>query len=66
MAKDKLVNGTALGAIVGITLFWGSGIRDWIMDTFSAPSQLSFLGDLGLPLIVIGIFTLAGYLIDKY
>lgn len=66
MAKDKLINGTVMGALLGAAIFWGSGIKDWIITSFSLPSQLSFLGDSGLPLIAIGILTLAGYLIDKY
>jgi len=61
--KDKLVNGIVLGALLGAAIVWGAQIYTWILLT--VPQSWMVLGSASLPIYVIGIGALAGYIIDR-
>ena len=63
MRKDKLLNGTILGALAGFLIWQGAPIYTWLL--INIPSYWLKLGDLSLPLYLIGAGALIGYIVDK-
>jgi len=66
--KENIVNGTVLGAAVGVAFLYGDKVREPLLDFINnnLPDSLSFLGSLAIPIIVIGGLALVGYIVDKY
>lgn len=63
-AKDKVKNGTILGAILGACIVWGDKIYSSIDSII--PSTWNFLGSFTVPAIIILVSVIVGYCIDKY
>ena len=61
--KDKLLNGVVLGAMLGAAIVWGAPIYSWLI--INIPSTWLVLGDLSLPIYIIGVGALAGYFVDR-
>lgn len=61
--KDKLLNGTVLGAVAGFLIWQGAPIYTWLLETI--PPAWYALGDLSLPLYLIAVGALVGYIVDK-
>ncbi len=61
--KDKLVNGVILGALFGAMIIWGAQIYTWLQTT--VPTTWLVLGEFSLPVYIIGLGALAGYLVDR-
>lgn len=62
--KDKLINGMVLGALAGFFIWQGAAIYSWLL--INIPSYWLKLGDLSLPIYLIGTGGLIGYLIDRW
>lgn len=62
--KDDLFNGVVLGGLLGAAIVLGAPIYTWIIET--VPPAWFVLGDLSLPLYIIGAGMLLGWIIDKY
>ena len=63
MKKDKLINGVVLGGLLGAAIVWGAPVYTWIIET--VPPAWCVLGNLSLPLYLIGAGALVGYIVDK-
>ena len=61
--KDDLFNGVVLGGLLGAAIVWGAPIYTWIIET--VPSAWLVLGNSSLPLYLIGVGALIGYIVDK-
>ena len=61
--KDKLLNGLVLGALLGAAIVWGAPIYSWLI--INVPSAWLVLGDLSLPIYIIGAGAILGYIIDR-
>jgi len=62
--RDKVKNGTFLGGLLGLAIWQGANIYAWILGNF--PSEYLYLGEFSLPIYLIGIGALVGFIIDKY
>lgn len=62
--KDTLHNGIVIGILLGIALVWGQPVYDWIVSII--PTTWDWLGTYTIPIIVIGIAGLVGYIVDRY
>lgn len=60
---DNLQNGTILGALFGAAIVWGGGIYDWIVEM--VPLNWLLIGDLSIPLYLVGAGALIGYIVDR-
>jgi uncharacterized protein involved in cysteine biosynthesis len=65
---ENYKNGIVLGAVLGAAILWGDKLRDPLVKWLNSviPSQVSFLGALWAPLVIIGVCALVGYLVDKF
>ena len=61
--RDTLHNGTVLGALAGLFIWQGANIYSWLI--INIPSVWLKLGTYSLPIYLIGIGALAGYIIDR-
>ena len=61
--KDNLLNGVILGALFGRAIVGGKPVYTWLLA--NVPSTWLVLGELSLPVYVIGIGALAGYIVDR-
>ena len=61
--KDKLLNGIILGGLLGAAIVWGAPIYSWLI--INVPSAWLVLGDLSLPIYIIGAGAIIGYIIDR-
>lgn len=62
--KDTLQNGAILGAVAGLLMFYGDKVVNFV--TGWIPSKYMYFGDLSLLIYSVGIFSLVGYLLDRY
>ncbi len=60
---DNLRNGAVLGAIAGFIIWQGAGIYTWLLETI--PPAWYVLGDLSLPIYLIVVGALVGYMVDR-
>lgn len=60
---DSLSNGTVFGAIAGVLIVTGRSIYDAIVPRI--PENIQILGEYSLPIYIIGIFTVLGYVVDR-
>lgn len=67
MKVENLKNGIVLGSALGAAILWGDKIRDPIVNWLNSviPSQVSFLGAVWAPLVIIAVCALIGYIVDK-
>ena len=63
--RDTLANGSLLGGIAGALVVWGDKVYDWMVPLIP-DAWTSFGGDYSIPIIVIGVGALVGYLIDRF
>ena len=61
--KDKLLNGVILGAILGAAIVWGAPIYSWLI--INIPSAWLVVGDISLPIYIIGAGAWIGYVVDR-
>ena len=62
--KDKLLNGVILGAVFGAVIVWGATIYDWLLANI--PSTWLVLGELSVPVYVVGAGAVLGWAIDRW
>ena len=64
---ESYKNGIFLGGILGAAILWGDKVRDPLVNWLNSvmPSQVSFLGTLWAPIVIIGVCALIGLLVDK-
>ena len=60
---DSLKNGLVLGALLGAMIVWGAQIYSWLI--INVPTAWLILGEWSLPIYIIGVGALAGYIIDR-
>ena len=67
MKIENYKNGVVLGAVLGAAILWGDKIRGPLIEFLNSaiPKQVSFLGALWAPLIIIGVCALIGYIVDR-
>lgn len=63
--RDTLHNGTVLGAVAGALVVWGGKVNDFLMGIIPA-SWATFAGDWSIPIIIIALGGLVGYMVDRY
>jgi len=62
--RDKVRNGTVLGALAGLFIWQGANIYTFLIENF--PSAYLYLGEFSLPIYLIAFGALVGYIVDKY
>jgi hypothetical protein len=61
--RDNLLNGTILGGLFAAAIIWGGSIYGWMKEMI--PLEWLILGELSLPVYLLGIGALVGYIIDR-
>lgn len=61
---DNLRNGVILGALFGAAIVWGNKVYSFLI--LNIPSAWLKFGELSLPLYLIGIGAIVGYIIDRH
>ena len=62
---DNLTNGVVLGAAVGALIVWGETVKTWVTDIIPIDWINVFTEGTGLPIILIVISALVGYIVDR-
>lgn len=60
---DNLKNGTILGGIFGLVIVFGQAIYDFFVDII--PESWIFLGSWSIPVYLVLVGALLGYIIDR-
>ena len=63
--KDNLANGAVLGGITGALIIYGQRVYDWLVPLIPESWIGIFPDGYGIPVILIGIGVLLGYIIDR-
>ncbi len=61
--RDNLLNGTVLGGILAAAIIWGGTVYEWIEGI--VPVDWLVLGEWSLPVYLLGVGALVGYIIDR-
>lgn len=61
--KDTLHNGAILGGLLAAAIIWGGTVYGWIEGI--VPVDWLILGDFSLPVYLLGIGALVGYIVDR-
>jgi len=63
-AKDNLMNGAILGAVMGLAIVYSDKVIAFIEKTI--PETYRYLGAWSIPLYIIGGLALVGYILDRF
>ena len=61
--RDNLQNGAILGALLAAAIVWGSTVYEWIEGI--VPLDWLVLGEFSLPVYLLGLGALVGYIVDR-
>jgi len=61
--RDTLHNGTVLGALAGLFIWQGANVYSWLI--INIPTAWLKLGTYSLPIYLIGLGALVGYIVDR-
>ncbi len=61
--RDNLLNGIVLGALLAAAIIWGGTIYGWIEGI--VPVDWLVLGEWSLPVYLLGLGALIGYIVDR-
>jgi len=61
--SDNLLNGTIIGMIVGALVVWGQRVYDFVVPMI--PESWMIFGEFSVPVILIAIGGLIGYIVDR-
>lgn len=60
---DGLLNGSVLGGIAGALVVWGQTVYNYIVPMI--PESWQIFGEYSIPVIIIAIGVLIGYIVDR-
>ncbi len=63
--SDGLSNGIIAGGLAGSLVVWGETVKTWAMDIIPLSWIDVFPEGYGLPIILISIGALIGYIVDR-
>jgi len=61
--KDTLHNGAVLGALLAAAVIWGNIVYDWLIGVI--PAEWLILGEFSLPVYLLVVGALLGYVVDR-
>jgi len=61
--RDTLHNGTVLGALAGFFIWQGANVYSWLI--INIPTAWLKIGTYSLPIYLIGLGALVGYIVDR-
>lgn len=62
---DDLKNGLVFGGIAGALIMWGETVKGWATDIIPVSWIEAFPEGYGLAIILISVFALIGYIVDR-
>jgi len=63
--SDTLHNGLVIGILMSAAILWGDKIYNWIVPIIPEVAT-TFAGEWSIPIVLLGLGGLAGYLVDRY